>query len=338
MLAEKTGLDGWEIRWRNAVDVGSTFASGQVFEKSVGIKKTLLAVKDVFYANQKRAGIACGIKNSGIGNGAKEWGKVRLVVEPDATVTLYNGYTEMGQGLLTVLIQCACEATGLPASVFRARVDTRYQLACGQTTGSRATLFGGKAVELAALGLRADLDAGKTLADLLGKVYVGEHLVDDTHAFGAPVAKPKTHTSFGFATQVVILDDAGKLAKVVAAHDVGRAINPKLCEGQIEGSVHMGLGYALTEDMPCEGGVPVTYRIRDYGVLRAKDMPEVETVLVEEHEPEGPYGAKGVGEIGLVPTAGAVAGALYKFDGIRRYTLPMKDAPAARAILGKKAR
>jgi xanthine dehydrogenase molybdenum-binding subunit len=122
------------------------------------------------------------------------------------------------------------------------------------------------------------------------------------------------------------------VAKVVAAHDVGRAVNPALCEGQIEGSIHMGLGYALTEDLPCEDGMPVTFKLRELGVLRAQDMPDVEVILVEEPEPEGPFGAKGVGEIGLVPTAAAVAGALEAFDGIRRYRLPMKDSPAARAM------
>jgi selenium-dependent xanthine dehydrogenase len=339
LLAEKTGIDRWELRFKNALEVGHTFASGQVFEKSVGLKKTLLAVRphyDAAKAAGKAVGIGCGIKNSGIGNGALEWGKVRLVVDSPEQVSLYNGYTEMGQGLLTVLIQCAVESTGLPASVFRAKVDSTYQLGCGQTTGSRATLLGGRAVVVAGKKMRLDLDAGRGLSDLVGKVYEGDDLIDDTTALGKepkPGQKIKTHTAFGFATQVVILDAAGKLEKVVAAHDVGRAINPALCSGQIEGSVHMGLGYALTEELPCDDtGMPVTFSMRDIGVLRAKDTPAIEVILVEEHEPEGPYGAKGVGEIGLVPTAGAVQGALHAFDGVRRYTLPMKDSPAARAI------
>ena len=157
-------------------------------------------------------------------------------------------------------------------------------------------------------------------------------MIDDTTALGAATAKIKTHTSFGFATQVVILDEAGRLERVVAAHDVGRVVNPVLCRGQIEGSIHMGLGYALTEELPCEDGMPVTSSLRELGVLRARDMPKTEILLVEEPEPEGPFGAKGVGEIGLVPTAAAVAGALEAFDGVRRMTLPMKDSPAARAM------
>ena len=142
----------------------------------------------------------------------------------------------------------------------------------------------------------------------------------------------KTHTAFGFATQVVILDENGRVEKVIASHDVGRAINPALCAGQVEGSVHRGLGFALTEELPCDDGMPVTFKLREIGVLRARDMPEVEVILVEDHEPEGPFGAKGVGEIGLVPTAGAVANALAAFDGIRRMTLPMKDSPAGKAM------
>ncbi len=341
LLAKKAGIDPWEIRWRNAVEVGDVFSTGQVLEKSVGIKKTLAAVKPHYErarAEGRAVGIACGLKNSGIGNGAKEWGKARLVVEADGTVSVYNGYTEMGQGLLTVLVQFAAEVTGLPAGCFRPKVDSTYQLACGQTTGSRATLLGGRAVTSAAAKLRADLDAGLHLPDLVGRVYAGDVLVDDTTPLGADVPKVKTHTSFGYATQVCILDDQGRVARIVAAHDVGRAVNPALCEGQIEGSIHMGLGYALTEELSCADGMPVTFKLREIGVLRARDMPEIDVILVEDPEPEGPFGAKGVGEIGLVPTAAAVAGALEAFDGIRRYTLPMRDSPAARAMsVGKRA-
>ena len=334
-LAAEVGLDGWQIRRANALAIGDTFSTGQVLEKSVGLVETLEAVKESYYAAKREGravGIGCGLKNSGIGNGALEWGKARLVVESDGTVTLYNGFTEMGQGLLTVLVQCAVESTGLPAERFTAKVDSTYQLDCGQTTGSRGTLLGGRAVAAAGEKLRADLDAGRTLEELAGRVYVGEVLIDDTTAPGDDVPVVKTHTAFGYATQLVILDDAGQVDRVVAAHDVGRAINPALTEGQIEGSVHMGLGYALTEELPCPDGMPATFKLRQLGVIRARRMPEVEVILVEDPEPEGPYGAKGVGEIGLVPTAAAVAGALEAFDGIRRQRLPMKDSPAARAM------
>ncbi|HXW23269.1 MAG TPA: selenium-dependent xanthine dehydrogenase [Xanthobacteraceae bacterium] len=336
LLAAKAGIDRWEMRWRNILRVGDTYTTGQILEKSVGIEKTLRAVKsayDAARAQGRAVGIACGLKNCGLGNGAIEYGKCRLVVAPGGTIDLYAGFTEMGQGLLTILTQCAVETTGLPAGIFRPRVDSRFELGCGQTTGSRATLLGGRSVIDAAMKLKADLDRGLTLADLAGRIYAGETRIDDTTAPGQTKnGKIKTHTTFGWATQVVVLSETGTVERVIAAHDVGRALNPQQCEAQIEGAVHMGLGYALTEELPCKDGMPVTFKLREIGVLRAQHMPKVEVILVEDAEPEGPFGAKGVGEIGLVPTAGAVAGALEAFDGVRRTRLPMKDSPAARAI------
>jgi xanthine dehydrogenase molybdenum-binding subunit len=334
MLAEKVGVDGWEIRWRNALDVGDTFATGQVLEHSVGLKKTLLAVKDA-YRGAKFAGIACGIKNVGIGNGGEDAGRAMIVVEADGTVTVRTGFTEMGQGLFTVLIQTLCQETGLDPKCCRAVVDTRYRLDCGQTTGSRGTLLGCQAVKAAARKLKADLMRAD-LPRLAGRQYYGEFIRKDTQPLGYTGPDVKTHLTYGFATQVVILDEAGKLKKVIAAHDVGRVMNPVLLAGQIEGSIHMGLGYALTEELQLKDGYIASKDLRALGILRAKDVPEIECIFIEESEPDGPYGAKGVGEIGLVPTAPAVAGALYRYDGIRRTRLPMKDSPAARAILGKR--
>ena len=335
MLAKKVGLDGYQIRERNLVDVGDVFCTGQRLEKSVGVRKTLHAVREAYYAAKnagKAVGIGCGVKNSGIGNGVSEWGKCRLVVEDDLTVSLYNGYTEMGQGLLTILCQFACEITGLPGSTFRPKVDATFALGCGQTTGSRATLFAGNAVVSAAKKLRAALDAGHTLVQLRGQVFAADVVIEDTTPLGADVKNPKTHTTFGWATQVCVLDAQGRVEKMIAAHDVGRAVNPQLCEGQIEGAVHMGLGYALTEELPLVDVMPFSFKLRDIGVLRARDTPPCEVILVEDPEPEGPLGAKGVGEIGLVPTAAAVAGALEAFDGVRRFELPMKDSPASKAM------
>jgi xanthine dehydrogenase molybdenum-binding subunit len=137
---------------------------------------------------------------------------------------------------------------------------------------------------------------------------------------------------------VVILDDEGRLERVVAAHDVGKAVNPIQCAGQIEGGVHMGLGYALSEDFPCSGGRPDSFLLSDLGILKAKDTPPVDVILIEVPDDVGGYGSKGVGEIGLVPTAGAVAGALFAFDGIRRNRLPMTDAPAVALAVPKSRR
>ncbi len=335
MLAEKVGLDGWEMRWRNILRQGDTFATGQRLDKPFGLEQTLLAVRDQ-YRRARYAGIACGIKNVGIGNGMPDLGKCCLTVEPDETITIRTGFTEMGQGLFTVCVQFACEVTGLPPRTFHVTTDTRRELDCGQTTASRGTVLAGNAIIDAGRKVKADLEAGKSLADLVGTEYLGNYACEYTTKLGADVENPRTHLTYGFATQVAILDHNGLLRKVIAAHDVGKVINPKLLAGQIEGSVHMGLGYALTEDFVCEDGEIQAKDINACGVLRAHHMPEVEVIFVEAPDPECPFGAKGVGEIGLVPTAGAVAGALYDFDGIRRFRLPMKDAPAARAIWDKK--
>ncbi|MEJ2582839.1 MAG: molybdopterin-dependent oxidoreductase, partial [Acidobacteriota bacterium] len=157
----------------------------------------------------------------------------------------------------------------------------------------------------------------------------GEYICDFTTAPGADVAEPVTHMAFGFATQVVVLGENGTVEKVVAAHDVGRAINPQLCAGQIEGGIHMGLGYALSENFPCTDAQPDSLRLNDLGILRPAHTPPIEVILVEVPDAVGGYGSKGVGEIGLVPTAGAVAAALHAHDGIRRTSLPMVDSPAA---------
>ena len=343
MLAEKVGIDGWEIRWRNALEVGDMFATGQVLRASVGLKKTLLAVRDI-YRSARYAGIGCGVKNVGIGNGSEDAGRAMITVEQDGTVVVRSGFTEMGQGLFTVQLQTFCEETGIDPRFVRVVTDTRYALDSAQTTGSRGTLLGCQAVRAACAKFKPDLEkvrgngaiTREDLKKLAGKEWYGEFVLNDTHPLGYTGPNVKTHIAYGFATQVVILDDSGRLKKVVAAHDVGRVMNPILLQGQIEGSIHMGLGYALTEELQLKDGQIASKDLRSLGILRAKDMPEVECIFIEENEPSGPYGAKGVGEIGLVPTAPAVAGALYKFDGIRRTKLPMKDSPAAKAILGKK--
>ena len=339
-LAEKVGIDGWEIRWRNAMDTGDTFCSGQVLDKPVGLKKTLLAVRDTYRA-ARFAGIACGIKNVGIGNGMPDAGQAVIRVEDtDGRLTIHTGFTEMGQGLTTLLIQSACETVpAIDARKVAISIDTGRPTPCGMTTASRATVLGCMAVKRAAEKIAAELADGRhTLADLAGREFFGEVVFNDTVPLGQMEGRDgrpvKTHITFGFATQVVILHDDGTLAKVTAAHDVGRVMNPIQLEGQIEGSIHMGLGYALTEDFPCEGGFPTAKRLNDLAILRAHHMPEVECVFIEEPDPETPWGSKGVGEIGLVPTAGAVAGALKSHDGRWRTTLPMRDSAAAAKILG----
>jgi aldehyde oxidoreductase len=334
-LAERVGIDGWEIRWRNALRTGDRFGTGQLLGPGVGLEKTLLAVRDA-YRGARFAGIACGAKNVGIGNGMVERGRAILRPETDGTLTLWHSWTEMGQGVHTIFAQIVAEEVGVDPAAVRVLVDTEQELDTGETTASRATTLGGQAVADAARRLRAALDAlhpGGLPQDLAGREFGGEFVSDRTTALGPGVEDPVTHLAYGWATQVVILDDDGRLARVVAAHDVGRAMNPTLLEGQVEGGVHMGLGLALSEAFVSEGSVPATVTLKSLGILPAAAMPPVEVIIVEETQPEGPYGAKGAGEAVLVPTPAAVAGALFAFDGIRRTALPMRDSPAARAAL-----
>ena len=333
-LAEKCGIDGYDIRDRNILEPNEQFATGQILDKPFGLRKTLEAVREQ-YKSAKFAGIACGIKNVGIGNGMPDIGRAAMSVEEDGSVHIRTGFTEMGQGLFTICIQFAVEATGLSPNVFKCSTDTSLMLNCGQTTASRATVLAGNAIAEAGKALKTALDSGQSLADLAGQVFHGEWICDYTSKLGKDIDQPggpKTHLTYGFATQVAILDDQGRLAKMIAAHDVGRVINPVHLDGQMYGSLHMGIGYALTEDFPVSAGQIQAKKMNDCGVLRSHQMPEMELIYVEEEDPECPFGARGVGEIGLVPTAPAIAGALYQFDGQVRRQLPMSDSPAAQAI------
>jgi aldehyde oxidoreductase len=324
-LAEAAGIDRWEMRARNAVAPGGTWGPGQVMDDGcLGARDCLDAVKllyDEAMAAGKAVGLGLGLKNSGLGNGAIEVAKAVVRFDgdgPDGTVEVRHCWTEMGQGVHTVALQVAVEELGVDPARVRVVVDTSRELGAGQTTGSRGTLMAAGSVAAACRAACAD-------GCRPGVDYEGEHRVDWTQAVGS-VANPTIHSAFGYAAQLVVMDrDTGEIERVVAAHDVGRAVNPRLCEGQIVGSVHMGLGYALTEDFPTDAHArPVPTTLRQLGILRAKDVPPIDVILVERPQPKAPYGIKGVGEIGLVPTAGAVAGALHDLDGEWRATLPMR--------------
>jgi aldehyde oxidoreductase len=330
-LCEKGGFDRWQFRYDNALLDGHMTATGQVIESGAGARATLEAVKDEFY-KAKYAGIACGIKNTGIGNGMPDLSQARVTIAAPDKVIVDHGWTEMGQGVNTVAVQVVANETGIDPRLIEVRIDTAGGQAAGMTTASRATSLVGNALIDACKGLKADL-ATHSLADLVGRQYCGEWVVDWTTKPGAMVEKVYTHYSYSYATQLVTLDDDGRIAKVVAAHDAGKIFNPTLFEGQIEGSIHMGLGYAISEELVLEEGVPASTRLRKMGILRAKEMPEMEVIGVEVPDPYGPYGAKGVGEIGLVPTAGAVANAFYQFDGVRRTRLPLELPQRQRKVV-----
>ncbi|WP_420452212.1 molybdopterin-dependent oxidoreductase [Ilumatobacter sp.] len=332
-LAEQVGITGWEMRSRNVVRPGTVWGPGQKMDDGCdGARLCLDAVKPAYdeaLAAGKAVGMGLGLKNSGLGNGFVEIAKAVLRYGEDTAdgpgrVEVRHCWTEMGQGVHTVCQQVAIEELGIPAERIDVIVDTTRELGAGQTTGSRGTLMGAGSVKAACEAAKAD-------GCRPGVDYEGEYVVDWTDSLAdlaeGRVEFPVIHSTFGYAAQVVVMDpETGEVEKVVAAHDVGRAVNPMLCEGQIEGAVHMGLGYALSEGFPCdESGFPTNTNLRSLDIIRPKDMPPVEVILVESPQPDSPYGIKGVGEIGLVPTAGAVAGAIRRATGEWHTELPMRN-------------
>jgi xanthine dehydrogenase molybdenum-binding subunit len=321
-LAEAVGIDGWEMRSRNIIEPGVVWGPGQIMDDGArGIRECLDAVKPAYdqaRADGKAVGLGIALKNSGLGNGFVEISKAVVRLEEDGSIEVRHCWTEMGQGVHNVALQVAAEELGVDPERIRVVVDTTRELGAGQTTGSRGTV-------MAAGGVADACRVAKEQGLETGIDYYGEYRVDWTNSLEDGLENPVIHSAFGYAAQVAIVDkETGAIEKVVAAHDVGRAVNPKLVEGQIEGAVHMGIGYALTEEFPTdEFARPTKHTLRSLGILRAKDMPEVETIIVEVPQPRSPYGVKGVGEIGLVPTAGAIAAALYEVDGVRRTRTPM---------------
>lgn len=320
-LAELVGISPWEFRWRNAIEAGQELPNGQIADPGTALKETLLAVKDV-YDNNEYVGIACAFKNSGIGVGLPDIGRCILEIK-DGKVHIRSSAACIGQGLGTILTQILCQTLDItPDKVVYEAPDTRRTPDSGTTTASRQTTFTGEAVRVTALKVKEALN-GRTLDALNGQEFYGE-FSGVTDKMGSDKKNPVSHVAYGFATQVVILDENGKLKKVVAAHDVGKAINPKNVEGQIEGGVVMGLGYALTEDYPLKNSVP-TAKFGTLGLLRATAVPEIKAMVIEKNTNDLSYGAKGVGEITCIPTAPAVQGAYYKFDGVFRTKLPLEN-------------
>jgi xanthine dehydrogenase molybdenum-binding subunit len=324
-LAEQAGITGWEMRKRNVIKPGQVWGPGQIMDDGAGGAEACLDRArphiEAALGAGKAVGIGLGLKNSGLGNGLREvCAAVVHFRSADGKVEVRHGFTEMGQGVHTVAMQTAVTELGIDPARIEVIVDTTRQLGFGQTTGSRGTLMVAASVQKACQVALQHECAPDT-------DHYAEHVVDWTQKLGDPaVPNPTIHAAFGYAAQVVVADPVtGAIEKVVAIHDVGKAVNPRLCEGQIEGSVHMGLGYALTEDFPSdERGYPTNMTLRSLGILRPKDVPPIEVELVEVPQPRSAYGIKGVGEIGLVPTSGAVAAALHMVDGEWRTTLPMR--------------
>ncbi len=321
--ADAVGISHWEIRRRNAIRPGQTLPNGQIVDESTGLVETLEAVREQ-YESAEYAGIACAMKNAGVGVGLPDTGRVRLAVR-DGRLHIHAGASCIGQGLGTVLVQIVCETTGLPReSVVYAPPNTGNSPDSGTTSGSRQTLITGEAARRASALLNEAL-AKKPLSALEGEEYYAEYLAK-TDPLGSDKPNPVSHVAYGYATQVAILGEDGKLKKIIAAHDVGRAVNPLSVEGQIEGGVVMSMGFALTEQYPLQECRP-TAKYGTLGLPRANTVPEIEPIIVEKAGLNVAYGAIGIGEITSIPTAPAIADAYYRFDGKERSVLPLSDTP-----------
>ena len=336
LLAEMAGISPWEIRYRNAVRPGMSLPNGQIADQSTALVECLEAVKDVYESSQF-AGIASSFKNSGLGVGVPDVGRCILSIE-DGLVHIRTSAACIGQGIGTVVVQMLCEVTDInPELIIVEAPDTQRTPNSGTTTASRQTVFTGEALTRAGRQLKKALDAGKCLADLEGEEFYGEYTAI-TDPIGSDKANPVSHVAYGYAAQVVILGDDGKVNKVVAAYDLGKLVNRKAAEGQIEGGIAMGLGYALTEDYPLIDAVPqVTFK--GLRLFKAHDMPETETIIVaRDFDAQVAHGTKGVGELATIPTAPATQGAYYAFDGKFRTQLPMTETPYSKKVKKKKTR
>ena len=334
MMADKVGITPWEIRWRNAIRPNGVLPNGQIVDDSTGLVETLEAIKpdyDAAMAAGLPVDIACAMKNAGIGVGVPDWRRVKLIVEDDKKLHIYTGASCIGQGLGTVLVQMIVTNTDLKREdIVYERSNTWIAPDSGTTSGSRQTLVTGEACLRVCKKLMEAKTEGVTLDDLKGREFYGDYLAK-TDPLGANVPNPKSHVAYGYATQMCILEpETGKIKKMVAAHDVGKAVNPLSCEGQIEGGVVMSMGFALRERYPIDANCKPIDKYGALGLFRAHEIPEVKAIVVDKPGLKIAGGAIGIGEITSIPTAPAIADAYYRLDGVRRYSLPIEGTPYER--------
>ena len=321
LLAELVGISPWEIRYRNAIRPGQELPNGQLAAPEIAMVETLEAVREVF-EQHPRAGIACAMKNVGVGLGFPDWGRCQLTVE-NGKLYIHVGAPCIGQGMGTVMQQIACEVTGLSGTeMVYINGKTNVLPNTGGTSASRQTLVTGEAVRRASMKIAEDLKT-HSIDELNGQEYLGEYLAA-TDAMGGPKNNADFNVAYAFATHVVLLNEEGRVEKIIAAHDVGKAINPLAVEGQIEGGVIMSMGYALTEDFPLSEGKPMA-KFKSLGLLKVDQVPDVESIIIERNQGHLAFGAIGIGEITTIPTAPAIQGAYYRLDGKFRTVLPLSE-------------
>ena len=324
LLAKEADISPWQIRYQNAIRPGQELPNGQLAGRETAFAECMEAVREA-YESSPYAGIAACMKNSGVGVGLPDVGRCRLLVR-DGRVHILTSAACMGQGVGTVVTQMVATVTGLSPSVLvHERADTAVTPNSGTSTASRQTLFTGEAARRAAQAL-ADALKASSLQALEGRTFAGEYHFD-TDKIGADKPNPVSHAAYSYAAHVVVMDESKRVQRIVAAHDIGRVINPLACEGQVEGGVVMGLGYGLSEDFKMQDGY-VQSKYGTLGLLRATDVPPIEVHLLGCGTDDQPaFGAKGIGEISSIPTAPAAAHAAWRVDGEFRDSLPIAHTP-----------
>jgi aldehyde oxidoreductase len=355
-LAVRLGLDPVEIRRLNGLKLGSITATGQYLHASVGLPACLEAVAKrigPLPANNGRirrgVGYAMGFYGIGYGNGIPDIGSAILELTKDGRVQLRLSAVDYGQGAQVLFVQLVCRELGItPEQLEVITGDTSQCPDSGSTVASRQTYVSGNAVLQACARFDGRLrKAGwptRTLRDVASEdtCYTQARFRASTKRLDPDTAQGDAYWPYAYGAQAAIVavdTQTGrvKLERLVAAQDVGKALNPQQVEGQIRGAVAMGVGFALTEEYRVEKGLPVDLNFDTYRIPSAADLPDVEVVIVEEPEPTGPYGAKGVGEPPILPTAPAIANAIRNALGVRLHRLPMTPARVKAALTAKAA-
>jgi xanthine dehydrogenase molybdenum-binding subunit len=339
ILADELGIDAIELRRMNALDVGRTTSTGQELRESAGLRECIDKVESDMRGegfrwsweegNSRFAwGMAVGYKNTGLGGGAPDKASAEVEVwrGDETRVEVRISSAEMGQNLPGVLAACAAEELDIPMQNVRVLLgDTDYCPDGGPTTASRQSFVSGNAVRLAAQKAAADSS---------------EHVLVQ-YDYEAPQTRPlgeggDMHFAFSFAAQAALVEvdmTTGEVhvRKVIAAHDIGRALNPLTLRGQIEGGIVMALGYTLTENYIQEHGKPWTRLMARYKMPSIEHTPEIESHIVEHAVAAGPFGAKGAGELPSIPTSAAITNAIYRATGVRVRSLPVDQDELLRA-------
>lgn len=392
-LIDALGMDPFEFRLKNAIDLGKATITGHVLTEEVGAGYVacLEAVRQELERTERPAlepgeklgiGVAGAYKNVGLGSGIPDGAGATVSLEADGTFLVRHGAADIGQGVNDVVAIVTARTLGVPLKLIKIHTgDTKFDPLGGMTTASRATFVTGNATLRAAEQIKEQLyktvasEFSVAVEDLeikdgafanrqsgqryitLKELAAGSERFSATVNYDAPITNPvpqhveswptaqtsdhRLHFAYCYGVQaamVAVNEETGRVRvlKIIAAHDVGKAISRKNCIGQIEGATVQGLGYALSEQYVVKDGYPQTTRFRDLGLQRLNDLPEIVPILVEQPHPFGPYGAKGMGELAISPTAPAVANAIHDAVGVWVDELPITPEKIRAAIQAKK--